>query len=198
MRTLQVTIQGISPYSQSRHYDVPKINNGKESPKDYEARTWRERMHVDKDGYVFIPPMSFKNCVSEAAKFLSMQIPGKGKSTYTKHFEAGVMVLEALRLKEKAEDVPGEWLFVPSDGRRGGSSRVEKCFPVINGWGGVVEFNILDETLMDEYGQDEQGRSITVFEHHLREAGKFIGVGRFRPRNNGYYGRFKVVGVKEV
>lgn len=35
-----------------------------------------------------------------------------------------------------------------------------------------------------------------IFEQHLRDAGNFIGVGRFRPRNNGYYGRFKVVGLK--
>ena len=31
-----------------------------------------------------------------------------------------------------------------------------------------------------------------VFEDHLKEAGNFIGVGRFRPRMNGFYGRFKV------
>jgi hypothetical protein len=37
-----------------------------------------------------------------------------------------------------------------------------------------------------------------VFEHHLHEAGKFIGIGRFRPRNNGFYGRFDVLGVREV
>jgi hypothetical protein len=31
-----------------------------------------------------------------------------------------------------------------------------------------------------------------VFEEHLREAGSFVGVGRFRPRQGGYYGRFVV------
>ena len=31
-----------------------------------------------------------------------------------------------------------------------------------------------------------------VFRYHLEQAGTFIGIGRFRPRNNGYYGRFKL------
>ena len=30
---------------------------------------------------------------------------------------------------------------------------------------------------------------------HLKEAGQFIGLGRFRPRKNGYYGRFEIVSI---
>lgn len=179
MKKAIATIKGMSPYSQSRHYTTEKLN--KESARDYEARTWRDRLHVDADGFVYVPPMAFKNCIAEVAKYLSVQIPGKGKATYTKHFEAGVLVVEGLRLNIKKDDVPGEWLFVPSDGRRGGGSRVEKCFPVIHQWGGKVEYLILDETVTRE-----------VFEQHLRQAGNFIGIGRFRPRNNGFYGRFRL------
>jgi hypothetical protein len=198
MKTFEATLKSVSPYSQSRHYVVDKENQGKENHRDYEARTWRERLHVDQDGNVFIPPMSFKNCISEAAKFMSIQIPGKGKATYTKHFEAGLLVMDAMTLPIKKADVPGEWLFVPSDGVRGSGKRVEKCFPVIREWTGKVQFVVLDETLLGEYRKDEKGRSVTVFEHHLHEAGKFIGIGRFRPRNNGFYGRFDVLGVREV
>ena len=45
---------------------------------------------IDTNGVVFIPPNSLKNCLSEAAKFLSISVPGKGKATYTKNFEAGI------------------------------------------------------------------------------------------------------------
>ena len=31
-----------------------------------------------------------------------------------------------------------------------------------------------------------------VFSYHLKQAGMFIGVGTFRPRNGGYFGRFEV------
>lgn len=179
MKTAVATIKGVSPYSQSKHYNTEKLP--KELAKDYEARTWRDRMHATDEGNVFIPPMSFKNCLSESAKFLSLQIPGKGKATYTKHFEAGVLVTDALELSIKRDDVLGEWLFVPADGIRGSGKRVEKCFPVIHNWGGEVTFHILDETITRD-----------VFEHVLTQAGAFIGIGRFRPRNNGFYGRFKL------
>ena len=185
MKTATAYLKSISPYSQSKHYEVPKVNHGKERPDDYEARTWRERMHVTDTGYVFIPPMAFKNCLSEIAKYLSEQIPGKGKATFTKHFESGVLVLDGLTLPLKKDEVPGEWLFVPADGKRGSGKRVKKCFPVIAEWEGKVQFHILDETVTPD-----------VFERHLDQAGKFIGVGRFRPRSNGYYGRFRVEGVE--
>lgn len=179
MATAIATLRSISAYSQSRHYTTPKLE--KESARDYEERTWRDRLHTNKVGEVFIPPMSFKNALSEAAKFLGIQIPGKGKSTYTKHFEAGVLVVDPLALGVRKDDVPGEWLFVPSDGVRGSGKRVDKCFPVIHQWGGQVTFHVLDETITKD-----------VFLHVLTEAGKFIGIGRFRPRNNGFYGRFAV------
>ena len=182
MKTATVTLRGVSPYSQSKHYSPDKLP--KELPKDFEARTWRDRLHTNEAGEVFIPPMAFKNCIAEVAKYLSIQIPGKGKSTFTKHFEAGLMVIDPLVLPLKPDNVEGEWLFVPSDGKRGGGKRVSKCFPVIPAWEGDVTFYVLDETITKD-----------VFIKHLEEAGKFIGIGRFRPRNNGYYGRFEVVKV---
>jgi hypothetical protein len=179
MKTAICELESISAYSQSKFYETEKLS--KERPDDYEARTWRDRLHVNNDGYVFIPPMAFKNCLSSVAKYLSIQIPGKGKSTFTKHIEAGVLVTDALVLPIKKQDVSGEWYFVPSDGKRGGGKRVKKCFPVIQSWKGDVAFHILDETVTED-----------VFRQHLEESGKFIGIGRFRPQNNGFYGRFKV------
>lgn len=175
-----VELEGISPYSQSKHHVTKK--NERELPKDYEERTWRERMHVNKDGYVFIPPMAFKNCIAEIAKFLGTQIPGKGKSTYTKHFEAGILVTDEVKLPFKKMDVQGEWLFLPSDGKRGSGTRVDKCYPVMPEWKATVIFYILDEIITQD-----------VFRDHLEKAGQFIGIGRFRPRNNGFYGRFRVL-----
>jgi hypothetical protein len=169
----------VSAYSQSRHYDTPKLP--KETAADYENRTWRDRLHVNEEGFVCIPPIAFKNCISEVARFLGKQIPGKGKSTYTKHFEAGVLVMDPLILPIKKDEVPRETYFVPADGRRGSGKRVIKHFPVIQQWEGQVTFYILDETITED-----------VFLEHLEEAGRFIGIGRFRPRNNGFYGRFQV------
>jgi hypothetical protein len=35
-----------------------------------------------------------------------------------------------------------------------------------------------------------------IFERCLKEAGNLIGVGRFRPQNGGYFGRFTVKSIK--
>jgi hypothetical protein len=183
MKKVIAHLKSTAPYGQSRHYVVPKLE--KESAADYEERTWRNRLHVNGEGNVFIPPTALKNCLSEAAKYLSMRVPGKGTSTYTKCFEAGVLVIDPIDLGIKAQDVEGLWLFVPSDGKRGGGKRVDKCFPVIPAWEGLATFYVLDETITEG-----------VFRTHLEEAGKFIGIGFFRPRNNGFYGRFEVVEIE--
>jgi len=179
------TLESISPYSQSRHHTTEHLD--RELPNDYEKRTWRNRLHVDDNGNVFIPPMAFKNCLSEAAKFISMPVRGRGKATYTKHFEAGVLVMEPVPLGVKAVDVEGEWLFLPADGKRGSGKRVDKRYPLIRAWKGDVNFYVLDEIISQD-----------VFKQHLEAAGKFIGIGRFRPRNNGFYGRFEVKGLAWV
>jgi len=174
-----------SPYSQGKYVTAAKL--AKELHQDYEDRTWRERLHFDKDGVVFIPPMQFSNSLKEAAKYLNIQVPGKGKTTYTKHFDAGVMVIEPLSLNVNKDEVHSEALFVPSDGRRGGTTRVLKNFPIIHEWEGVVTYYILDPIITRD-----------VFETVLRECGNLIGIGRFRPRMRGFYGRFVVNKIEWV
>jgi len=180
-----VELSSLSPYSQSRFHNAPKAN--KEADDEYEARTWQERLHVNSEGGVYLPPMALKNCLAEAAKYLSIKIPGKNSATYTKHFEAGVMVVEPMTLYSQDKSpiiktaVRGDWIFTPSDGVKGGGKRVMKCYPVIDSWSGTAEFLILDDII-----------SQSIFRQHLEQAGSLIGVGRFRARNGGYYGRFKI------
>ena len=176
-------LKSVSPYSQSRYHDTPK--HDKERPDDYEMRTWRERLSVTEDGHVFIPPMAFKKSLETAARFLGMQIKGRGKATYTKHFKAGILVTDALILPVMKDDVPGEVFFVPADGKAGSGTRVKRKFPVIREWEGDVSFYVLDEIITKE-----------VFAEHLKEAGNFIGIGRFRPENGGFYGRYGVTSLK--
>lgn len=182
MRIATAALRSVAPYSQSRFHDTPKLE--KEAADDYEMRTWRERLSTTDDGRVFIPPMAFKKSLETAARFLSMQIKGRGKATYTKHFKAGVLVTDGLVLPIQAEEVPGEVFFVPADGKAGGGKRVKRKFPVIREWSGEVTYYILDDTITPD-----------VFEAHLKEAGNFIGVGRFRPENGGFYGRYAVDAV---
>lgn len=144
-----------------------------------------ERAHLGDHDTVIIPAMSFKNCIAAAAKYLGEQIPGKGKATYTKYFESGIIVPDDVDTGVKSAEIIKERRFVPADGKRGGAKRVWKNFPTILEWTADVVFIVLDDTITKD-----------VFMRHLQQAGNFIGIGRFRPQNNGTYGRFSVESVK--
>jgi len=191
MTVCRFTLVGIAPLSQSA--PIQSRKNTGEGHDAFEERTWRERLHVNTDGNVFIPPSALKNCLSEVAKYLSESVPGKGKATYTKHVEAGVMCTDAMVLlcqdgkPLRASTVVGERLFVPADGKRGSGKRVWKTFPLIPQWSAAATVYLLDPVL-----RDKPEKVLEYAEH----AGKFIGLGRFRPRNNGFYGRFNVTDWK--
>lgn len=182
MKSAIAHLVGESPYSQSRCIDpLEHPKKPKESADAAEQRLWRHRMHRTPDGFVEIPGASFGICLKSAAKRLKLQVPGKGKLEYTKFFEAGVMVPNGIKLPLRADDVPFDRLYVPSDGRRGGSKRVWKWFPRIDAWEGDVTFYIFDDIITQD-----------VFHQVLVSSGLLVGLGRFRPENCGHYGRFSV------
>lgn len=179
-KIVEVEFEGISPYSQSRMHDAPKLE--KETYDDYEQRTWREKCTADEDGNVFIPAMAFKQALDAVAKRLGDQIPGKGKSTYTKHFTGGVICEQDIPLGYVKDEAPAITINANSDGVRGSGKRVKRTFPQWQKWKGVARFIILDDTVTKP-----------VFERHFLEAGRFIGIGRFRPEKGGLNGRWRPV-----
>lgn len=183
-RIATVKISGTAPYSQSRMHDTPKLE--KEAADAYEQRTWREKATCDADGTIVIPAMALKQCLDTVARRLGIQIPGKGKATYTKHFVGGVMCLEDARIEGHTKDsVQSVTINANSDGVRGSGKRVKRTFPIIPpGWKATLQFAVFDATVTN-----------AVFESHINEAGKFTGIGRFRPENGGLNGRFNVESI---
>lgn len=191
--TAKVDLIGVSPYTQSFQHNTPKLP--KELADAYEERTWRNKVHRNSEGLVVMPAMGFKNAIAEAAKYLSIQIPGKGKSTYTKHFESGILVQEdpIIYLRDgndykpiHVDNVPRMAMNVPSDGVSGSGKRVQKFFPVFAmGWKATVNYLVMDDLISHE-----------VFLDHLVQAGQLIGIGSFRVRNKGTFGRFRVSGME--
>lgn len=186
MKIATVTLESVSPYSQSREYasEVEKLD--RETPAAYDERTWRNHCHVAKDGTgrVEIPPMSFKMGLDTAASMLGMKIPGKGQSTYTKFFLSGVLVMEPLILDVKPDDLPCDRIYANADGKRGSGKRVWRKYPRIDKWSGEVAYTILADEITPQ-----------IFEDHLKQAGGFVGIGRFRPQSGGFYGRYKPVSI---
>jgi hypothetical protein len=184
MKRVTITLTSLAPYYQSRMHHEPKLE--KEDPQAYEERTWREKCTVNADGNICIPAAAFKQAFDRAAKMLSIQIPNRGKATYTKHFMAGIMVPAnvVLRTKKNGGIKKSEVDRIPvncnADGVRGSGKRVLRFFPEIKEWTGELEVIIVDETITQQ-----------VFEKHVREAGLLVGVGQNRPENGGSSGRFE-------
>lgn len=182
MITATCKLKSVSPYSQSR--PIQSIRPTSEPCDDFEQRTWRERIHADDNGIVFIPGQAFKGALADAAMFLGKRVPGRGTSTFSKHFLAGILVLDNPSIGVHIDSVKAERLYLNADGKRGGSKRVWRHMPVVPSWEATVQFYIADPTI-----------SLDVFTEHLKAAGMFIGIGRFRPRNGGTKGRFTVESI---
>ena len=177
MRTVKVTMVSDSPYSQSKMHEAEKLS--KERPDDYEVRTWREKCSTDSNDQIVIPAMALKFSLAAAAKKLGMQIPGRGKATFTKYFEADVICVDNPPLGVQKDAVESVRINANADGVRGSGKRVWRTFPVIPKWESEATFMIMDETITRE-----------VFEEVFTAAGMGIGIGRFRPEKGGINGRF--------
>lgn len=183
--TLRVASMENSPYSQSKVLETPPEvypSGGTEDRDAHDERCWRERCHVLPNGMTYIPGVQFAQSIRDAAKMHPIPIPGQGgKALYTKHFAAGIMVPDtvAVDLGVHIKDVKCEKLHVPANGRPGGTSRVWRRFPRWDSWAGEFKLYILDDIINRK-----------VFERVLETAGMLVGVGRFRPPNRGFYGRY--------
>ena len=214
-KTAIARLEGISPYSQSRPVLTPKHN--KETADAYELRTWMNRVHCDNEG-VYIPAMAFRNCLAEAAKYLSIQIPGKGKATFTKHFESGLLIPSNVPL---FSPVNGERIVPPSDtGLKVAAAAIDSnsrdieykrpphemygswVFTPVNGvpGGGTRVWKcypiITSWTAEVTFLVIDDVITKDVFYEVLLQSGMLIGLGRFRVRNRGTYGSFVVNEMK--
>lgn len=178
MRNCTFTLTSLTPYSQSSF--VRSKRDQKEDWEAYEARTVGEKTHTTKDGFVFIDPMALKFCITAAAKRVGRRIPGRNTSSYGKRFDGGILLMEPIVLPIKNKDMRLDWVNCHANGQRGSGKRVRRCFQVIDEWTAQVTVWLTDDIITRE-----------VFEEAVREAGQFIGIGRFRPENGGWYGRFQ-------
>ncbi len=185
MRTATITIVGMTPYSQSKALQVEKKRD--EDYKTFEERIWKQRLHVDEKGQVFIPPVSIVLGMACAAAYLSKggELKKKGAATWSQNFNSGLAIAEGPMIGKTAEDARPEWVYCHADGKRGSGKRVWRCFPIFPQWGTTFVLHILDDTIPEE-----------VFRRVVEAFGLFNGLGRFRPQNGGYLGRFIVESIK--
>lgn len=183
----RVKLVSRSPYSQSRAHDESKKD--KEKPDAYDQRTWRHKAHYLPEApyQIFIPAMALKFCITDAAAYLGERITGRGAATYKKHFTSGILVLDNALIDAYRDKVESVTVFANARGMRAPGPRVKRTFPIIPTWSATVDFQVVDSMITED-----------VFARTLAEAGKFIGLGRFRPQNGGFLGRFLVDNVEWI
>lgn len=168
MRQVTVKVKGITPYSASRPLGIEKDKS--EGHEEFDARMWRDKAHCDADGNVFIPGVCFKLALDEVASLLNEKIKGKGNQTYGKVISTATVAMSEMYLGIKKDKLNPIQIYANLDGKRGGSTRGNRMFPIIPSWGGEVDFRIFNDELPKE-----------VFERYITQAGLLIGVGRGRP-----------------
>ena len=188
VRQAIVELEGITPISFSRRLDID--NPPKGTPyDDWWEKTCYDRLHLGADGNATVPAMMLKYCLDEGCRNLSPDDKKfRGNEQWTKYFEYGICLTENVSLGVKPEAFRKEWIWADSNGKKGrqSSSRVKRCYPTLDvGWKINPTFVVLDEKITQD-----------IFEKALASAGWFCGLGRFRPQNQGYYGRFDVKKIK--
>ncbi len=193
LRIATIEIKGLTPYSQSRAFQSEKKKD--EDHETFDERSWPEHMHVNEDGDVFIPAVAIMQGMAAAASYLGKggNLQKKGSSTWAQNFNCGLAIAQGPSIGIKAEAAskvtPGhpsggikcEKVYCNADGRRGSGKRVWRRFPMFDSWTATLVIHILDETIPQE-----------IFEKVLDAFALFIGMGRYRPENGGYLGRFLV------
>ena len=182
IRDVTITVDGITPYSQSAHPGEDKEKS--ETWDDYEARVWRKKAHTLPGGEMFIPGSAFKLCLDEAAQNLNEKIEGKGNQRWSGVFKMGIAPMSDMALGVNIDDCKYETVYCHANGRRMPGPRVNRLFPILHRWGGRLTLRIFNDAITQE-----------KFEEFFSKAGLIAGVGRGRPSTgcpNGL-GRFRPV-----
>jgi hypothetical protein len=186
--TAQLTLQSLSPYSQSRYHEEPKLKG--ELADAYDRRTWKSHclfQRIGKKNVMMIPAHGFIQTMIAAAKYSKKQIPGQGKATWTAKFQAGIMIMDDIPTSVEEKDIQFCDIYANADGIRGSAKRVMRRYPLVGWWMAMFPVTILDPIITQE-----------VFREIVDLAGMFVGLGRFRPEKGGFNGRFRIADMQWI
>jgi hypothetical protein len=170
----EVTLQSMSPYSQSRPHQEPAFEN--ENPGDYDKRTWRSHLHRE-NGFVVLPAKAIYTAICDGASYSMRKV--SGNYTWTRKFESGIIIFENPSLGIRPEDVNFIDVYCDSKGKRNGNSRVMRRYPQIPEWETTFDIHVIDPIITEDMLREMIGM-----------AGLYKGIGRYRPENRGTNGRF--------
>lgn len=162
----KVEISGISPLLQHRFASEEPVSRRTVNNYDNNELV-KKALYTDGDGNIVQPAIHIEACMIKAASSFRFQ----GKKTFKDVFKSGVFVHPELILHQNQHWVMDEKPVVIN------KSRIIRARPRFDDWSLEFEIEITDERITH-----------TMLQMILSEAGKYHGIGDFRPR----YGRFEI------
>ena len=185
----KVKIEGVTPYMQHRMDDQKLEDCEKnrkhiiERPELNEADLKRADFHCYRnlEGRCYIPAEQLRICFIGAGGYL------KSKVGNSKRSMKGV-IAAVLQISPEEIILPEfDQIDKRSAVNKNVKARVMVIRPKWNNW--VAEFQMVidNNTITKE-----------TIEELINTAGNYVGIGSYRPTNNGYFGRFKLVDLTKV
>lgn len=188
MKQFEVQIEGVTPYMQHRMDDT-KLEDWEKNRKliierDDVAKEDQVRAEFhsfqDKDGF-FIPSDHIVGSLINAGALVKSKV-GNGKKSM-KNIVAGMF-----SIKEEKIRLPIDYeIDKRSAVNRNVKARVIVIRPKWNKWKADFTLMVDNDTITKE-----------TIEQIITYAGQYIGIGSFRPTNNGSFGRFKLNKIKSL
>jgi len=181
MKKYKVEIKGITPLLMNKpeEYGFDEQWVERKASTDWEKESLK-KLYVDAEGTIYQPATHIDRALIEAGK--KIKVKGQGKATYSKLFGSMVSVEEFEIVHKKPNYETFKALVViPST-----KGRVMRYRPMFKDW--ALEFHIEAE---DEIPSE-------AIKEALEIAGKYVGIGDWRPEKKGKFGKFQVVKFKEI
>lgn len=177
---IKVTIEGTTPILFNRFRDVAIEGKSKKRTGAMAESDIEDKLYKDSKGKVQLPSVYLKNCITEASK--QFKIVGKGKSTYSK------LVASTIDISPFMIDLEvGEFeVFRISAVNPMTKGRMMTERPKYTSWKATFEIILNDPAV-----------PISVINEILEHAGKYVGVGDWRPEKKGMFGKFMIVSFKK-
>jgi len=176
---ISITIEGTTPILFNRFRDTQIEGKSKKRTGAMAEFDIEDKLYQDEKGKTQLPAVYLKNCIVEASK--QFKIVGKGKSTYSKLI-ASTIEINPFYIELKADKYEVFRISAVNPMTKG-RMMIER--PMYKKWNASFEIILNDEAV-----------PTSVINEILEHAGKYVGVGDWRPEKKGMFGKFIITSFK--
>lgn len=170
---IKVSVKGTAPLLLHKYVEADATTSKKKKKIYIPAEEAEKVCYRTEDGQIYIPSTHFKGCMIKSG----VDFIYSGRKTYKEYIKSGVFFKEKEIILTPQEYTISSMPVVIS------RSRIMRSRPEFKKWECTFTIEIFNEDL-----------DKAILKEILESAGKFQGVGDFRPE----YGRFKIISFEEI